>query len=236
MMNNQIKAISGMTFIIFVGLLLSAVKVFSAAPSAASAAPVADASAGAAASAVTTPTPCPQCPQCPPSVMVEKKDEVVGDDKLVMDNVSWGCKLLAEKGKDAVKEIADKRFESEGIPNYLWINTYSEESDKSKLVISFVAHPLLKIFLKAYPGAADNPYKNNVAQLKDKKKKDGNIFIMQNFIDVLKKKQVGEGEWAPDYSWAKPGNIEPTTKRSYLMKCAVKGLSEIWVVGSGNWR
>jgi len=132
-------------------------------------------------------------------------------DKLIVEKAEWACKLIEEKGWDALPAIKTERFDCCDMPNYIWVNEFKDKE------VKMILHPT-------------SPVLNN-KDVTDIKDPDGR-FIIQSFIKALKEKP--EGAWS-EYKWTKMGDTRATNKKSYVKKCKVKGQDYYWVTASGTW-
>ncbi len=137
----------------------------------------------------------------------EKKKALCKEDT-VKERVDWSCKLLAEKGEDAVKEIKKMRFDCCGEPNYVWINDLSPK---------MIMHPI-------------KPQLDGTDLSKNADPAGKLLFV--EFAKAVKKDP--KGSWV-EYKWTKLGEADATPKKSWVRGCKPKGGKEDWVVGSGTW-
>lgn len=130
-------------------------------------------------------------------------------DELVKEKVHWACEELQNKGKSALLNINDMRFECCGEPNYVWINDMAP-----KMII----HPL-------------KPNMNGMSLDKEKDSTGKAIFV-----EFTKAAQAApEGSWV-EYEWTKFGDKGATAKKSWIRRCQAKDVAQPWVVGSGTWK
>lgn len=139
------------------------------------------------------------------------KKTAVCDKKLVQERVEWACKLVTEKGKEAIPEINTMRYDCCNENNYVWINTLE---DKPFMVV----HPIKPKLNGTDISENEDP---------DKKK----LFV--EFVKAVKAKP--KGDWV-SYRWTKGGEADPTPKESWVKECKPKGEKISWVVGSGTWK
>ncbi len=136
------------------------------------------------------------------------KKNAVCTEESVKERVEWACKLVETKGKAALAEINQMRYECCNEPNYVWINDM---------------HPKMVI----------HPIKTNMNGMdltNEKDPKGKKLFV--DFVAAAKKTPAGA--WV-DYEWTKFGESTPSPKKSFVKKCTVKDSKEDWVVGSGTW-
>ena len=51
-------------------------------------------------------------------------------DKLIVEKAEWACKLIEEKGWDALPAIKTERFDCCDMPNYIWVNEFKDKEVK----------------------------------------------------------------------------------------------------------
>ncbi len=139
----------------------------------------------------------------------KSKVKAVCTDEIVKAKVDWACKLVEEKGKDALDDIRTMRYDCCGEPDYVWINDM---------------HP--KMIMHPIKPALDD------TDLTASKDPDGKALFIA-FVDAVKKTPAGA--WV-DYKWTKFGEKAATDKKSWVKSCKVGKTADSWVVGSGTWK
>ena len=135
------------------------------------------------------------------------KKKAVCTDEIVKSKVDWACKLVEAKGKGALDEIREMRYDCCGEPDYVWINDMGPK---------MVMHPIK-------PALDDTDLTAN-------KDPDGKPLFVE-FVKAVK--ATPAGAWV-DYKWVKFGEKDPTAKKSWVKGC--KTGADTWVVGSGTWK
>lgn len=136
------------------------------------------------------------------------KKKALCSETVVKEKVDWACKLLTEKGKDALAEIKKLRFDCCGEPDYVWINDMHP---------TMIMHPI-------------KPQLDNTDLTKNAD--PAGKFLFVEFVKAVKAKPAGS--WV-EYKWTKLGEADATPKKSWVRACKAKGEKEEWVVGSGTW-
>lgn len=138
----------------------------------------------------------------------KEKKKALCSESVVKERVDWACKLVAEKGDEAIPEIKKMRFDCCGEPNYVWINDMGPK---------MIVHPI-------------KPQLDGTDLSKNADPQGKLLFV--EFVKAVKAKP--SGSWV-EYKWTKLGEADATPKKSWVKECSPKGKSEKWVVGSGTW-